>query len=140
VVTPQPQQQPQPQPQQPAVTPPVATPSSPPPAPRVDLGAERAAIQQIIGRYASAYGRLDEDELRRIDPGFTNIPSRVLLKSVELTPSGITIDVDPSGQSATVRFTQNFRYEWNRARMPPTGRGDVSWNLRKAGSDWRVVR
>jgi hypothetical protein len=122
------------------VTPPVAAPPTAPAAPRIDLAAERAAIQQIISRYASAYARMDEGELRRIDPGFTSIPSRVLLKSVELTPSGIAIDVDPGGQSATVRFTQNFRYEWNRARMPPTARGDVSWNVRKVGNDWRVVR
>jgi hypothetical protein len=83
---------------------------------------------------------MDENELRRIDPGFTNIPSRVLLKSVEVTASGVAIDVDPTGQTATVRFVQNFRYEWNRARMPPTGTGNVSWNLRKAGGEWRVVR
>ena len=124
-----------PQPQQP----PIATPA-PPAEPRVDLAAERASIQQLISRYAAAYSRMDENELRRIDPEFTSIPSRVLLKSVEVTPSAIVIDVEPSGQTATVRFTQNFRYEWNRARLAPTGTGNVSWNLRKVGGEWRVVR
>lgn len=108
--------------------------------PRVDPVAERAAIQQLIARYAAAYSRLDENELRSIDPLFTTIPSRVLLKSVEVTPSAIAIDVDQAGQSATVRFTQNFRYEWNRARLAPTGSGNVSWNLRKVGGVWAVVR
>jgi hypothetical protein len=107
---------------------------------RVDLDAEEEAIQQLIARYAAAYSRLDEDELRRIVPGFTGIQGRVLLKSVELTPSGIAINVDPTGQTATARFTQNFRYEWNRARMAPTGSGPVAWNLRKIGGEWRVVR
>lgn len=106
----------------------------------MDLAAERAAIHQLIARYAAAYSRLDEDELRRIVPGFAGIQGKVLLKSVELTPSGIAIDVDPTGQTATARFTQNFRYEWNRARMAPTGSGNVTWNLRKTGGEWRVVR
>jgi len=124
----------QPQPPEVTVTPPPRTEL------RVDLAAERAAIQQLIARYAAAYGRMDEDELRRIDPGFTSIPSRVLLKSVELTAAGIVIDVAQDAQTATARFTQNFRYEWNRARMPPTGSGIVSWNLRKIGGEWRVVQ
>jgi hypothetical protein len=116
----------------------VTTP--PPPAePRIDL-VERAAIQQLIARYAAAYSRLDEDELRRIVPGFSGIPMRMLIKSVEVTPSAVVIDVDLTGQTATVRFTQNFRYEWNRARMAPTGSGPVAWNLRKTGGEWRVVR
>jgi hypothetical protein len=139
--TPAPVEQPvpAPQPQQPPVAPPVATPP-PPVEPRVDLAAERASIQQLIARYVAAYSRLDENELRRIDPGFADIPSKVLLKSLELTPSAIVIDVDPTGQTATARFTQNFRYVWNRDRMPPTRSGSVSWNLRKVGGEWRVVR
>ena len=131
---------PQPQPPQPIPAPQVNPALPSPTEPRVDLAAERAAIQQIIGRYAAAYSRLDENELRRIDPGFTSIPSRVLLKSVELTPSGIAIDVDPTGQTATARFTQNFRYEWNRARIAPTRTGNLVWELRKVGGEWRVVK
>jgi hypothetical protein len=83
---------------------------------------------------------MDENELRRIDPTFTSIPSRVLLNSVEMTPSEIVIDVDQDGQTARVRFTQNLRYNWNRPRMSPTGSGRVEWNLRKVGGEWRVVR
>jgi hypothetical protein len=137
---PAPAPQPQSPPQQPAVASPTTATPSPPAEPRVDMAAERAAIQQLISRYAAAYGRLDETELRRIDPAFAGIPSRVLLKSLELTPSAIVVDVDPNGQTATVRFTQNFRYEWNRPRMPPTQSGQVSWNLRKVGGAWAVVR
>jgi hypothetical protein len=83
---------------------------------------------------------MDENELRRIDPGFTSIPGRVLLESVELTVSGISIDVDPTGQTARARFTQNFRYEWNRPRMKPTESGTLVWELQKAGDEWRVLR
>ena len=83
---------------------------------------------------------MDENELRRIDPAFTTIPSRVLLNSVEMTPSDIVIEVGQDGQTATARFTQNLRYNWNRPRMSPTGTGKVAWNLRKVGSEWRVVR
>jgi hypothetical protein len=122
------------------VTPPTNPPPALPPEPKVDIAAERASIQQVISRYVATYSRLDEDALRRIDPGFTSIPSRVLVKSVEVTTSGITIDVDSTGQSAIVRFTQNFRWEWNRPRMPPATSGNVSWNMRKIGGEWRVVR
>jgi hypothetical protein len=132
--------QPQPQPQQPTVASPTTTTPPPPAEARIDLAAERSAIQQLIARYAAAYNRLDENELRRIDPGFTSIPQRPVLKSLELTPSAIVIDVDQNGQTATARFTQNFRYEWNRARMPPTQSGQVTWNLRKVGNEWKVVR
>jgi tetratricopeptide (TPR) repeat protein len=135
----QPAAAPQPQPQQPRLVPPADT-TTPSAEPRVDVAADRAAILQLISRYADAYGRLDEAELRRIDPGFTGIPSRVLLKSLELTPSAIVVDVDPNGQTAKVRFTQTFRYEWNRPRMPPTQSGQVAWNLRKVAGVWVVVR
>jgi serine/threonine-protein kinase len=140
IESPAPAPQPQSPPQQPAVASPTTPTPSPPAEPRIDMAAERAAIQQLISRYAAAYGRLDETELRRIDPEFAGIPSRVLLKSLELTPSAIVVDVDPNGQTAKVRFTQNFRYEWNRPRMPPTQSGQVAWNLRKVAGVWAVVR
>jgi hypothetical protein len=109
-------------------------------ASRVDPAAERAAIQQVISQYAAAYSRMDEDALRRIDPDFRGIPSRVVLKSVEMTPSAIAIDLDAAGQNATVRFTQNFRYVWNNRSFPPTQSGNVSWNMRKVGGEWTVTR
>jgi hypothetical protein len=117
---------------------PIAPPPQPPPAPQPDLAAERAAIQQLLARYVSAYNVLDEAELRRIDPGFSNIPNRVLLKSLELRISEVFIDVSPEGQTAVLRATQTFSYVWNRP-LPPTSSGTLSWRLRKVGDTWTVL-
>ncbi len=126
-----------------SVDPPSQNPSPPPPqpspaAPQPDLAAERAAIQQLLTRYVTAYNALDEAQLRRIDPRFTNIPNRVLLKSLELRLSEVSIDVSPEGQTAVLRATQTFSYVWNRP-LPPTSSGTLSWRLRKVGDTWTVL-
>ena len=144
---PQPTPAPEQQPDLPKPAPPVTTPvdrpaspePSPPQAPSSDAAADRAAIEQLLRDYVAAYNRMDEGRLQQIDPTFRGIPSRPLLKSVELKLSGVSITFAPDGQSATVRATQNFTYEANRARFPPTGTGTLTWTLRKAGTTWRVV-
>jgi hypothetical protein len=107
--------------------------------PKPDLAAERAAIQQLLNRYVAAYMALDEAQVRRIYPGFSGIANRVVLKSLELRVSGVSIDVSPDGQTASLRATQNFSYVWNRSGYPPTSSGTLTWTLRKAGDTWTVV-
>jgi hypothetical protein len=143
-VAPEPQK-PLPSPEPPAAAnpppEPIPTPRPPQPAapPQPDLAAERAAIQQLLSRYVAAYNALDEGQLRRIDPGFTSIANRVVLKSLELRVSGVSIDFSPDGQLASLRATQNFSYVWNRSGYPPTSAGTLTWRLRKAGDTWIVV-
>ena len=100
--------------------------------------ADEAAIRQILTRYVAAYTRLDEDELRQIDPNFPGIQRKTLIRKLELTLSGVVIDPDPNGQRADVRFTQNFRYEWNNRPFPPTNSGEVRWRLRRVATGWVV--
>ena len=82
--------------------------------------------------------RLDERRLRQIVTGFTGIPGRALIKSVELKLSNLRIDVSPDLQTATVAATQNFEYEWNRTGADRTGTGQLNWRLRKNGGVWVV--
>ncbi len=120
-------------------TPPAPARGSPPVAQVPVAAAERAAIEQLLGQYVAAYNRMDEQRLRQIDPAFRGIPSRPLLKSVDLKLSQVSIDVTPDGQSAVMRATQNFSYVANRAQFPPTSTGQLTWNLRKIGTTWVVV-
>jgi hypothetical protein len=96
-------------------------------------------IRLLLDQYVLAYNKMDEERLREIDPTFRSIPSRSLLRSVELRLSQVSIDVSPDGQSAAVTATQNFTYVANRARFPPTGTGELRWRLRKVGTTWTVV-
>jgi hypothetical protein len=126
-----------------AANPPVPTPTSPPQQPvptppRVDQAAEKAAIQQLLARYVAAYNALDERQLRAIDPNFTGIPNKVVLKSLELQVSIVSIDVSPDGQAGFLTATQNFSYVWNRSGFPPTRSGTLTWILRKVGDSWTV--
>ena len=124
----------------PVPTPTPVTPQPVPTPPRVDLAAERVAIQQLLNRYVAAYDALDEGRLREIDPSFQSIANRVLLKSLELRVSDVVIDVAPDGQSGSLTARQNFSYAWNRSRMPPSGSGNLRWPLRKVDGTWQVVR
>jgi hypothetical protein len=103
----------------------------------VDLAAERAAIQDLLERYVAAYERRDEEGLRAFCVNF----NRTLIRSVDLTITAPTIELAADGQSATLRATQQFRYEFNNRptfeRNPKPG--VLSWKLQKAGGVWRVV-
>jgi len=100
---------------------------------------ERAAIQQLLDQYVAAYNALDERRLRQLVAGFTGIPGRPLIKSVQLRLSNQRIDVSPDLLTATVSATQNFEYVWNRAGADRTGSGQLYWRLRKNGGVWTVV-
>jgi hypothetical protein len=100
---------------------------------------ERAAIQQLLDQYVAAYNALDERRLRQLVAGFTGIPGRPLIKSVQLRLSNQRIDVSADLLTATVSATQNFEYVWNRAGADRTGSGQLNWRLRKNASTWTVV-
>ena len=104
-----------------------------------NLDAERTAIGQVLAQYVAAYNRMDEGRLREIDPSFRGIPSRLLLRSVTLTPSDLAITVNPDGQSATLSATANFVYVANRSGFPPRSTGQLRWSLRKVGGAWTVT-
>ena len=122
----------------PVPTPTPVTPQPVPTPPRVDLVAERAAIQQLVNRYVAAYNALDEAQLKRIDPRAPNLPDRVLLKSIDVRVSDVSIDVSPDGETAVLRAIQTVTYVWNR-RYPANPPGVLFWRLRKAGGTWTVL-
>jgi hypothetical protein len=105
----------------------------------VDLTAERAAIQELLNRYVGAYNAVDESQLIRIDPRFSSIPNRVLVKSLELRVSEVSIDISSDGQTAALSATQTFKYVWNRPSLPPTTSSTLAWKLRKVGNTWTVL-
>ena len=117
---------------------PPATPGTTTPA-ESSLTADRPAIQQVLERYVTAYGRMDEQSLKAIDPSFRGIARRELIRSVTLTLGQSVIDVSPDGQSAKLRANGEFRYVWNRAGLPPTSPAQWTWSLRKVGTTWTVV-
>jgi hypothetical protein len=118
---------------------PIPAPQQPPPAPQPDLAAERAAIQQLLNRYVAAYIALDEAQLKSIDPGFSGIRNRMLIKSLELRVSNVSIEVLPDGETANLRATQTFTVVFNRPLTGPPPTGVLSWRLRKIGETWRVL-
>jgi hypothetical protein len=118
---------------------PIPAPQQPPPAPQPDLAAERAAIQQLLNRYVAAYIALDEAQLKSIDPGFSGIRNRMLIKSLELRVSNVSIEVLPDGETANLRATQTFTVVFNRPLTGPPPTGVLSWRLRKIGEAWRVL-
>jgi hypothetical protein len=107
---------------------------------RVDVAAEQTAINQLLGDYRKAYERLDEDAVRRIDPGFRGFSTqeRTLLKSVQLSFTDLAIDVGSDGKSARLTARQNFTYEWKRSGLARNSSGTISWSLLKSGGSWRV--
>jgi hypothetical protein len=107
---------------------------------RVDVVAEQTAINQLLGDYRKAYERLDEDAVRRIDPGFRGFSTqeRTLLKSVQLSFTDLAIDVGSDGKSARLTARQNFTYEWKRSGLARNSSGTISWSLLKSGGRWRV--
>jgi hypothetical protein len=92
-----------------------------------------------LNRYVAAYVALDEAELKSIDPGFTGIRNRMLIKSLELRLSNVSIDVLPDGETASLRATQTFAIVFNRPLTGPPPTGVLSWRLRKVGGTWRVL-
>jgi len=101
---------------------------------------DRADIQALLNAYVAAYNRLDDAELKRIDPAFDGIRQRALIRSVELRLQA-SIRVATDGQSAVLNATGTFNYVWNRERMPPTTPAQLTWNLRKVdGTRWVVAR
>ena len=109
--------------------------------PRVNIEQDRADIQALLNDYVAAYNRLDDAQLRSIDPAFDGIRQRALIRSVELRLQASSIRVAPDGQSAVLNATGTFNYVWNRERMPPTTPAQLTWNLRKVdGTRWVVAR
>jgi hypothetical protein len=92
-----------------------------------------------LNRYVAAYIALDEAELKSIDPGFSGIRNRMLIKSLELRVSNVSIEVSPDGEAATLRATQTFAVVFNRPLTGPPPTGVLSWRLRKIGGAWRVL-
>jgi hypothetical protein len=128
---------PNPPPTQPSTNPPPAAESAPPAGP--DLEADRAEIARLLERYVAAYSSMDEGRVREIERGFRGIPSRNLLKSVELHVSHVSIVVAPDGQSAELEAATSFNYVWVRAGFPATTTGRLTWKLAKVGGAWRVA-
>ena len=96
---------------------------------------------RVFDRYVDAYQSLDEGRIRAVDPTFRFDPrTRALLRAVRVTLSPLAIDLADDGLSATVSTTQSVVNTWERAGLP-TNPPPVAkrWNLRKAGSDWRIV-
>ena len=110
------------------------------------LAAERAsagaAIDGLLERYVQAYESLDEGRIRQIDPGFNHFDPRTkpLLKALQVRITGRAVTVAADGQTARVTATQNVTYDWQRAALQKTATIPLAWNLRKEGSEWRVVR
>jgi hypothetical protein len=113
-------------------------PEVPPPLSNVEQ--DRSAIDQLLNEYIAAYSRMDEGRIRAIDPSFQQIQGRALIKSVTLVLPQRSITVSPDGQSAVLTATGSFNYVWNRSGFPPSSPTKLTWNLRKQGTTWTVVR
>ena len=108
--------------------------------PRLNIEAERAAIDSLVEQYVQAYQSLDDTRVRRIDPGFRPLDPRTkpLLRGVQVRVTGRSLQVAEDGQTASLTATQNVTYDWQRAGLQKTATIPLSWNLRKEGNEWRV--
>jgi tetratricopeptide (TPR) repeat protein len=133
----------------PAPPPPLPTPQAPTPTqapggqrsvtPTLDLASEREAIEQLLNEFVAAYSTMDDSRLRRIDPTFTGIQRRTLIRSVRLSLPERSITFSPDGQTATLRATGTYTYVWNGRDFPPTSPAQLNWKLQKTGRNWTVV-
>jgi len=106
----------------------------------VDLAADRASIQQLLGQYVSAYNRMDDRRLREIDPTFNGIQRRELINTVTLSLPQVSIDVAADGQSARLTAIGTYSYDWKRDRLPANSPAALNWRLVKRGGSWTVER
>jgi hypothetical protein len=93
-----------------------------------------------LNEYVETYSSMDDSRLRRIDPTFTSIRSRELIRSVRLSIADRSIIVAPDGQTATLSASGTYTYVWNRSGFPPTSRAQLNWKLQKVDGLWTVVR
>jgi len=101
------------------------------------LAEDETAIRGLLPQYVDAYQDKDEARLRRLMPGFRGIPNKELIRSVTVKLGEPRIVIN--GRSATLLVAQTLEYQWERAGLPPTGTGTVTWNLEKQGSTWTIV-
>jgi hypothetical protein len=94
----------------------------------------------LLNEFVETYSNMDEARLRRIDPSFSGIRNRELIRSMRLALPERSINVAPDGQSATLTASGTYTYVWNRAGFPPTTRAQLNWRLQKLGGVWTVVR
>ena len=105
---------------------------------RANAEVAKGEILQLVRAFEAAYSAMDENRLRQLQPAFTGIPRKDLIKSVRLTISDVQIRVNDDQTSANVIGTYNYQYDWRRSGFPPTSPAPLNWTVVKTGSVWRV--
>lgn len=108
------------------------------------LERDRQGVRDAIAQLESAFDRLDVDLLYRVFPDFpaprrdqTNNWNQYTSQDMSLEVIG-TVSLD--GDRATVRCRRTILYELKLGRHDPLAPDEVSIELQRAGSDWRIVR
>ncbi|MEQ1759497.1 MAG: hypothetical protein ABL986_14345, partial [Vicinamibacterales bacterium] len=101
---------------------------------------ERTAIAGLLAQYVAAYESMNEGRIRAIDPSFRSIPSRALLRGIDVETSNVSLRLSPDMQSADLTFTQSFIYQWARGGGAPVSSGTLTWRLQKTANGWQVAR
>ena len=94
----------------------------------------RAEINRWMAAYMDAYVALDARRVRELNRQATFAAG--MLKSARVSFSNVTIDPKPDGQSATLRATVTYTYEWTRSGLPPQSSTNVQWPMTKVGASW----
>jgi hypothetical protein len=117
----------------------VPAPPKPAPTDAERERADRGEIVDLVRQFAEAYGRKDEARLKQIDPRFTRIEGRELIRSVTLTFSTPSITFSADRQAAVLNAIGTAAYVWSREGFPASAPVPLAWRLRRNGTGWVVM-
>ena len=96
----------------------------------------RQDIRIWLATYKEAYGAMNVDAIRRMNPAAAQVlsKSRIRLEAASVEFSNEQIQVTQDGQAAFLEADVVYRYRWRVGGSPPESRARVKWTLRRSSA------